>query len=166
MNTTAIFADISNLYYCIGRKFDSRKLDYEKLIARAADFGKIQRAFAYGTQIGQEATTFIACLKKLGWATKYKQPRMSDTPGEERKVIKKADWDVGISMDVVRMAPRVQTIVICSSDPDLVPLVEWVKDQGVRCVILACGIPRELKDVADQYFEIDNELLESERNAA
>lgn len=163
---TAIFADLSNLYYCIGRKFDNRKLDYARLIARVAEFGDVQRAYAYGTQIGQEASNFISSLRKLGYTTKYKQPKMSEAPGEERKVIRKADWDVGIAMDVVRMIERVDVIVLCSSDPDLAPLVEWIKEKGVRCIVLACGISRELKDVADQYFEIEEYLLEEMRNVA
>ncbi len=166
MNNTAVFADVSNLYYCIGRKYDGRKLDYERLFNKIKDFGTVQRAFAYGTQISQEATTFIACLRKLGWTTKYKQPKMSETPGEERKVVRKADWDVGIAMDAVRMADKVDTIILCSSDPDLVPLVEWVKDQGIRCIVMACGISRELKEIADQHFEIEDNLLEPLRNAA
>lgn len=166
MNNTAVFADVSNLYYCIGRKYDGRKLDYERLFARVRDFGTVQRAFAYGTQVNQEASNFISCLRKLGYTTKYKQPKMSDTPGEEKKVIRKADWDVGIAMDAVRMSDKVDTIILCSSDPDLVPLVEWIKDQGIRCIVLACGISRELKEVADQYFEIDAELLEPLRDAA
>lgn len=166
MTNIAVFADISNLYYCIGRKFEGRKLDYEKLIEKVSELGTIQRAFAYGTQINTEASNFISCLRKLGWTTKYKQPKMSDAPGEERKVIRKADWDVGIAMDAVRMADKVGVIVLCSSNPDLVPLVEWIKEQGIRCIILACGISRELKEVADQFSEIDSDLLEPLRDAA
>jgi uncharacterized LabA/DUF88 family protein len=162
MSTTcAVFADVSNLYYCIGKRFDQRKLDYDKLRDRVASFGTIQRAFAYGSQIHDEATSFIACLKKAGFDPKYKRPRT-----EGATVVRKADWDVGLSMDVVRMINRVDTVIICSADPDLVELVHWVKDQGVRCVIVACGISRELKEIADQYVEIGEDLLEEVRHAA
>jgi uncharacterized LabA/DUF88 family protein len=166
MTNIAIFADVANLYYCIGRKYDGRKLDYERLYNRASEYGLVQRAFAYGTQISSEANNFITALRRLGWTPKYKQPKMSDTPGEERKVIRKADWDVGIAMDAVRMSDKVGVIMLCSSDPDLVPLVEWIKEQGIRCVVLACGIARELKDVADQYYEIEPDLLEPLRDVA
>ncbi len=164
MKTVAVFADVGNLYYCIGKRYDGRKLDYQKLYDYASKFGSIQMAFAYGSQIGEEANPFITCLKKIGYDTKYKRPRTADD--DARKVVRKADWDVGLSMDVVRMHERVDTVVICSADPDLVPMVEWVKDQGVRCVVIACGIAKELKLFADQCIEIPEDLLEEARMAA
>ncbi len=159
MNNMGLFVDVSNLYYCIGKKFEGRKLDYAKLRNVAGEYGVVQRAYAYGTQIADEAMSFISCLRKLGYETKYKKPRIQEaTP--DGKQLRKADWDVGLSMDVVRLAPRVGTIVICSSEVELLPLVQWAKDEGIRCVIIACGISRELKDVADEYFEIGEDLLE------
>ncbi len=160
MSNIGLFVDISNLYYCIGKKFEGRKLDYQKLLGVGSEFGHIQRAHAYGTQMAEEALPFITCLKKLGYDTKYKRPRILDTQAGEEKRIRKADWDVGLAMDVVRLIERVDTVIICSSDPDLTPLVQWVKDQGVRCVILACGVSRELRETADQFFEIGEPLLE------
>lgn len=162
MNNCAVFADVSNLYYCVGKRFDGRKLDYQKLYQKASEIGDVQRAFAYGSQVGDEANPFITCLKKIGYDTKYRRPKIS----EDNRIVRKVNWDVGIAMDIVRMTPRINTVILCSADEDLAPLVQWVRDQGVRCVVLACGISRLLKEVADSHIEITEELLEDVRQVA
>lgn len=78
-----------------------------------------------------------------------------------KKDVRKADWDVGLAIDVVRIVGRVDQVVIGSADGDLAPLVEWVKEQGCRCIVFACNISRELRDVADEVIEIGDEFLEN-----
>lgn len=154
----ALFVDVANLYYCVGKRFQNRKLDYAKIIERATDLGPIHRQFAYGIQMTDEAGPFISCLRRLGYDTKYKRYRLSDD--NERKIIHKATWGVGISLDVVRIIDKVGTVIIGSSDLDLLDLVRYVRDKGVRCIILACGIPQELREACDFYIEITEDLLE------
>ena len=167
----ALFADVGNLYYCVGKRFEGgkpnyAKLDYAKLYAIAASFGTLSRAFAYGSQVSDEAINFINCLKKLGYDPKYKCPKTVESEGN--KIVRKSNWNVGIAMDVVRMIEhkRVDVVILASADADLVPLVQWVKDHGVRCIVLACGISRELKDAADQFIEIGEEYLEAPKTTA
>lgn len=168
-----VFADVSNLYYCIGKKFSGRKLAYDKYLKQAVGTHELYRAFAYGAQLNDEAVNFITCLRHFGYDTKYKKPKQYVAPsvapncpkcGEilpaEKREIRKADWDVGIAMDVVRLIDRLDIVVIGSADGDLSPLVEWIKEKGRRCVVLACGISRDLKNVADHWTEIDEPLLE------
>ena len=161
---TALFADIGNLYYCVGKRFDERRLDYQKLLQRAVTLtkGPIGRAVAYGSQMGAEATQFIAKLQKIGFETKYRRPQLA----RDRTVVKKVDWDVTICIDVVKSVSRLDAVVLCTSDSDMVPLVSWVRDQGVQCVVLACGLPRELRQVATRYYEITGDMLEGEKNGS
>jgi uncharacterized LabA/DUF88 family protein len=154
----ALFVDIANLYYCVGKRFQNRKLDYAKLRDRVAEFGQMYRSFAYGVQMGEEANPFINCIRKLGYDTKYKKSKMTES--NEKQVIRKADWDVGMTLDVARVIDRVDTVVIGSADLDLIDLVRFIRDKGVRCIVFACGIPQELRDVADFYIEITEDLLE------
>ncbi len=150
--------DVANLYYCVGKRFHGRKLDYNKLMEKVATFGQLYRCIAYGVQMGEEANGFIGCLKKLGYDTRYKKIKM--TEANEKQVIRKADWDVGITLDIVQMIDRIDTVVLGSADEDLVDLVRFVKSKGVRCIILASGIPQVLRDVCDFYIEITDEYLE------
>jgi uncharacterized LabA/DUF88 family protein len=161
--TTALFVDVGNVYYCIGKRFGERKLDYQKLYERACRIagGPLRRATAYASQVTNEAELFFSCLEKIGFETKWKRPQL----GKQKTVIRKADWDVGICIDVVRIVPRIDTVILCSSDSDLVPLIQWVHEQGVKCIVLACGVSNEIKEVATRTFEITEDLLEDKIGA-
>lgn len=158
----ALFCDISNLYYCVGKRFEGRKLDYQKLLDQAKTVAPVLRAFAYGAQVKDEAAGFIGCLRKIGFEPKYKEPRVDES---EKRPVRKADWEVGIAMDVVRMIERLTVVIIASANPVFVPLLQWIKEQ-VHCkvIVMACGISRELKEVADQWIEIGEDLLEEPKN--
>lgn len=146
-----IFADVANLFYCINKRFSGRKLDYEKFRNKALDSEQLYRAFAYGTQIDLEAVKFIDCLKHFQYTPKFKKPRQNEN---------RVNWSVGIAVDIFRIIDRIDIVVIGSSDNDLIPLIEWLKERGRSCVILASGISRDLKDIADRWCEIDESLLE------
>lgn len=163
MSNAALFADISNLYYCIGKRYTGRKLNYQALYAKAASFGNLARATAYGTQVQDEATNFIRCLERLGYDTKYKRPKLAT--GDEVKVVRKADWKVGISMDVVRASSRLNTVILASTDPDMMELFVWLRDAGIRIIIIGCGIPRDLQEIADRCVEISEDMLELQRSS-
>jgi len=152
-----LFVDLSNLFFCAVKKFGpKKKVDYERLLDYVReDHGQVYRAVAYGTQSNGEAREFITALRKIGYDTKYKQPDVLPD-----KSLDRFNWSVGICLDVVRMIGRLDAVVIASANPNLVPLVEWVKEQGVRVIVLACGISKKLKEVADQYVEIESDLLE------
>jgi uncharacterized protein (TIGR00288 family) len=152
-----VFCDISNMYYCIGKKFRKRKLDYKKYLAYAKELGDIAYAIAYGAQMQGEAAFFIQCLKNFGYEPKYKAPKNYHNRNNFRR---KADWDVGITMDIVRKIDDIDMIILGTADGDLTPLVEWAKERGKSVIILACGISRELKDAATTFIEIPESMLE------
>ena len=159
MKRILICADVSNLYYCIGKSFEGRRLDYGKYIASIRDLGDIQKLIAYGAQMGKEASAFIHCLKKLGFETKYKEPKVFRSGGHVRR---KADWDVGIAMDIVNAIEMksVDMVVLGSADGDLAPCVDWARARGVDVLVVACGIARELKKSATAFIEIPESYLE------
>ena len=156
----ALFCDVSNLYYCINKKFPNRKLDYEKYLKFNEDENILWRAIAYGLQLNKEANSFINCLKHFGYEPKYKKPRKYTDPETEQIKLKRISWNVGIALDVVRYHEKLDIVVLGSSDPELVDLIVWVKDQGIKCKVVSCGISKELKDVADEWIEITEEFLE------
>lgn len=162
MKTIGIFADVSNLYYCVGKKFPTRKLNYSKYQEVAIADNVLYRAFAYGLQLKDEAEKFITCLKHFGFETKYKQPKI--ILKNEKQEVKRTSWNVGLAMDVVRIVSnnKLDIVILGSADPELVPLVEWIREHGTKCIVIACGISKELKEVSDQWIEIDETLLEEE----
>lgn len=148
---TAVFVDVSNVYYCINKKFPGRKLDYERYLASVSDGHEILRAYAYGSQINEEAHGFITCLKKIGY-----QPNFKSLGTSTRRVC----WDAAICVDTMKLLDRLERVVIGSASPDIVPLVSWLKDRGVQVEVVACGINKDLKAAASSFVEIDDSWLE------
>ena len=72
---------------------------------------------------------------------------------------KKADWDVGLTVDAVRTAEIVDTIIIASGDGDFIPLVEYLKNQGRRVEVLSFGksTSGKLKEIADDFIDLGEE---------
>jgi len=160
MGRVMVVADVSNLYYCIGKKFEGRRLDYSAWIKFIKDIGEAVKMVAYGAQLTNEAKSFIHCLRRLGFQTRYKKPKIfKNREGKKRK----ADWDVGITLDIVNAIEQkaVDMVILGSADSDLEPLVIWAKARGVDVVVFACGISRELKKSATKFIEIPESLLES-----
>ena len=159
MRHVALFVDISNLYYCIGRRFEGRRLDYNKFIKRVTGDDDMVRAIAYGGHIANEAKKFMGFLKHIGFEPKYK--RVKQTPKDNGETeIRNTNWGVGITVDVMGLIDKVQVVYLASSDPDLVPLIEKVKAAGAKCIVIACGIYKEVREAASSTIEIDESYLE------
>ena len=161
MKRVGIFVDISNLYFCVSRNYKNRRVDYSKFLDYVKDFGEVTTAIGYGSQIKDEAIAFITCLEDLGFQTKYKSPKQ--WADKEGGFTRKADWDVGITIDVIEKCNDLDTIVLGCADGDLEPLVGFLKARGKSVIILACGISRDLREAADECIEIPESLLEAKR---
>jgi uncharacterized LabA/DUF88 family protein len=152
MKKIGIFLDISNLYYSVKNKYN-RKIDYKKYWEFVEDLGEIQQAIAYGASMDGQARNFIHALRKIGFLTKFKQPKMQ-----------KANWDVGIAVDAINMIGKLDLVVLGSADGDFAPLTEYLRLNGVDVIILACNISKELRNLCTRYIEIPESLLEVEEH--
>ena len=153
------FVDVSNLYYCMGKKYPNRKISYSKLTEYVRGIGGITKSIAYGADKGKLTEGFIHFLKTLGFETKFKEP--IGFAGNTRY---KADWDVGITVDMLNMMDRFDTVILSTADGDLEPAVAHLVRQGVDVIILACGINKALKESATKFIEIPESMLEDETN--
>ena len=73
--------------------------------------------------------------------------------------MKKGDWDVGIALDMIRLAPRLDALVLVSGDGDYVPLVEYLRNQGHRVEVVAFGKSTSAKLIAavDEFTDMDKD---------
>ena len=154
-----LFVDISNVYYCVGKKYGGRKVNYYSYYDYVKSLGNIQKAIAYGSQMDGEAEKFISRLRHIGFTPKYKKPKTYR--GEE--FVRKADWDVGITVDMIQMMDAFDTVVLGAADGDMTPAVRFLCERGKNIIVLACGISRELKDNATNCIEIPESMLEKIR---
>ncbi|MCL5004579.1 MAG: NYN domain-containing protein, partial [Patescibacteria group bacterium] len=72
--------------------------------------------------------------------------------------MKKADWDVGMAVDAIRMANSLDTVILVTGDGDFIPLVEYLKwGLGKEVEVAAFGrsASAKLKETADFFIDLD-----------
>ena len=151
----AIFIDVQNLYYS-ARALYGNKVNFSKIVETATAGRKLVRAIAYAVKAEMpEEQGFFDALEKAGIEVKTKELQ-TFVSGQ-----KKADWDVGIAVDVITMAPKVDSIILCSGDGDFQILLHHAKSQGCRAEVISFGKSTSAKliEEADDFIDMD---LESE----
>lgn len=156
MPKIAIFADVQNIYYTT-RQIYGRQFDYRALWHKVEQQGTIIVANAYATRRNDEnQLKFQNALTHIGFEIKLK-PFIQRTDGSA-----KGDWDVGITIDVMRWASDIDSVVLLSGDGDFDLLLEAIrKDHGIHTEVY--GVPGltalSLQKSADIFHPIEEELL-------
>lgn len=147
----SVFIDAQNLYHSARNRYNAR-VNFKEILKLAVSQRRLVRAFGYviRTKTGEEKPFFEA-LTKLGIETRIKDLQ------EFYGGLKKADWDVGIVIDAIRISHSIDTIVLVSGDGDFVPLVEYLKNQGKRVEVIAFGrsASLKLKEAADEFLDLE-----------
>lgn len=129
-----VFIDTQNLYHSAKHLYKAR-VNFSNVLKEALAGRTLIRSVAYviSTENGEESAFFDA-LTKIGIETKVKDLQVFYGGA------KKADWDVGISIDAVSMAPKLDTVVLATGDGDFVPLVEYLSiNQGCQVEGISFG---------------------------
>jgi len=151
-----IFVDVQNIYYTCRQAY-SRNFDYNKFWAAATRGREVICAYAYATGRGDEKQSqFQDILRAIGFSVKLK-PMLRRRDGTT-----KADWDVGIALDIFEEAQRCDTVVLASGDGDFEILLERIKQRfdtktevyGVRQLT-----SNPLITSAGRFFPIESNLL-------
>ena len=156
MKKIAVFVDVQNIYYTCRQAY-GRQFNYQALLDRVGNGGDIVAATAYAIDRGDEKQRkFQNALKKMGFTVKLK-PFIQRGDGSA-----KGDWDVGIAIDVLDVAPDVDVVVLLSGDGDFDLLLKKIRDDyRVRAEVY--GVPdltaNALIDAASLYHRIDETLL-------
>jgi len=144
-----IFIDTQNFYHS-AKNLYKRKVNFGAIIKDVLANRKLVRAIAYviTSEAGDEKNFFEA-LTKLGIETKTKDLQIFQGGA------KKGDWDVGMAVDAIKMAPRLDAIILLSGDGDFVPLVEYLQTMTqVEVVSFGKSTSARLKDVADDFVDL------------
>ena len=146
----AVLIDVQNMYHS-AKNLYQKKVNFSEILKMAVGERKLIRAFAYvvKTKTGEEKPFFEALIK-LGLETRVRELQ------EFYGGLKKADWDVGITIDAVKSAPGVDVIVLVSGDGDFIQLVEYLKNQGKRVEVMAFGksASSRLREIADEFIDL------------
>lgn len=148
----AIMIDANNLFYTLKLKHH-RKLDYSKYLEYVEHIGDVTLAEVHGVHIRGQAIDFITKLKSLGYSPRYVNVHVRDQ--------NKIKATVRIVVDSIAQMVSYDTIVIGSNDKNLIPLLEYLKAQKKKVIILATDIPNSMKTAAYKCIEIPSSMLES-----
>jgi uncharacterized LabA/DUF88 family protein len=145
-----VFIDTQNLYHSARNLYKAR-VNFGAVLKDAVAGRKLVRAVAYviTTEAGDEKNFFEA-LTNLGIETKTKDLQIFHTG------TKKGDWDVGLTVDAIKMAPRLDSVVIISGDGDYIPLVEYLQTIGVQVEVVAFGksTSGKLLEAVDDFVDL------------
>lgn len=159
-NRLLVAVDISNLFHCVGKRFNGRRLDYSKLLKVVVGPKDKFRALAFGSEMPQNSMAdFKYALQQLGFELRFMTPKVYPGKGQGREV-RKADWDVGITVEIIENINEFDTLILVSADGDMADCVRYVQRRGKRCVIYGSGISRDLKAIANEWTEVHEGLLE------
>ena len=147
----AIFIDTQNLYHSAKNLYNA-KVNFGRVLSEALAGRKLIRALAYviTTEAGDE-TQFFEALTKIGIETKTKDLQIFYGGS------KKADWDVGMAVDAIRIAPKVDTIILATGDGDFAPLVVFLKEHfGVQVEVISFGrsSSSKLREVTEDFIDM------------
>ena len=156
MQKVSIFVDVQNIYYTCREAYGAN-FDYNKFWAQATREREVVSAFAYATDRGDEKQQqFQNILRAIGFTVKL-TPLLKRRDGTT-----KADWDVGIALDVYEAASACDEIVLASGDGDFDVLLHRIRTRfGTESEVY--GVPRLtsdlLIDAATRFIAIDEPLL-------
>lgn len=148
-----VFIDTQNMYYSARNLFNSH-VSFKNIVEEAVAGRRLIRAIAYvvRTKTGEEQPFFEA-LVKSGIETQQKELQ------EFFGGAKKADWDVGIAVDAIRISDVLDVIVLVSGDGDFIPLVEFLKNRGRQVEVAAFRetTSSKLIEVADSFLNLSED---------
>ncbi len=149
----AVLIDTQNLYHSARNLYNAR-VNFAGVLEEAVADRQLVRAIAYViTTEAQDESQFFEALTKMGIETRTKDLQIFFGGA------KKADWDVGIAVDAIRLASKIDTIVIATGDGDFAPLVEYVKQLGVQVEVMAFGqsSSSKLREACEDFIDLSND---------
>jgi len=147
-----VFIDIQNMYYSARTMYESH-VNFAKILQTAVGNRQLIRAIAYVIKSdAPKEQTFFDALEKSGLEIRSKDIQIF--PGGA----KKGDWDVGVAVDAIKIADRLDAVILVTGDGDFLPLVTYLKEnKGCRVEGIAFGRSTSAKliEALDRFTDLD-----------
>lgn len=149
-----IFVDVQNLYHSAKNIYRSR-VNYRELLRHLSGGRPVIRAVAYVVKSDTAAgeASFFDALQKSGLELRVKDLQVYADG------MKKADWDVGMAVDAIRMSSFLDVVILVTGDGDFLPLVDYLKWGAGRLVEVAAfkrSASGKIQEAADKFISIED----------
>ena len=127
-----VLVDVANMYHSAKNLFNKR-VNFKEILNSAVSGRKLIRATTYVVRTeAEEETPFFDALVQQGFEVKMKDLQIFAGGA------KKADWDVGIAIDAIKLAEKLDVIILVSGDGDYLPVVSYLQNnKGCLVEIMA-----------------------------
>ncbi len=146
-----VFVDVQNMYYSAKNLYNA-KVDFKKVLNSATMNRDLIRASAYVIKADTpDEENFFEALRKIGYEVKIKE--LKEFYGGQ----KKGDWDLGMTVDMVQQAKKLDTVVLVTGDGDFAVLVDHLRSLGCRVEVMSFGksSAKEIREAADNFIDMD-----------
>jgi uncharacterized LabA/DUF88 family protein len=165
-NRVSIFVDGNNMFYAQQRNgwfFDPRKiLEY---FTREYDIRLVNAFWYTGLKDSQDQRGFRDALISLGYTvrTKLLKEYYDDTSG---RYSQKANLDIEIVIDMFNTVEQYNRVVLFSGDGDFERAIELLRSKNTHITVVSTEgmIARELRNVTDQYIDLNTLRSEIEKS--
>jgi uncharacterized LabA/DUF88 family protein len=149
-----VFVDVQNLYHSAKNLYGAR-VNFAELLKLIVGPRQLIRAIGYvvKSDVSAGEAAFFDALEKSGIELRVKDLQIFAGGA------KKADWDVGMAVDAIRMAKSLDVVILVTGDGDFIPLVEylkWGEGRQVEAASFGRSTSARLKEVVDSYTDLDN----------
>lgn len=127
-----VLVDVSNMYHS-AKNLYKRRVNFKEILKTAVAGRKLIRATAYVIKTeSEEGNAFFEALSQQGFEVRMKDLQIFAGGA------KKADWDVGIAVDAIKLAEKLDVIILVTGDGDYIPLVNFLQNtKGCLVEIMA-----------------------------
>ena len=150
-----VFVDGGNMYHSSKNLFDAR-VNFKEVLKAAVATRQLIRAMIYVIRSNsQEEQTFFEALSKQGFDVKMKDLQIFAGGA------KKGDWDVGMAIDAIKSADKLDVIVLVTGDGDFTPLVTYLKEnKGCQVELIAFGETASAKliEQVDDFIDLSKDI--------
>ena len=159
-----VFVDVANMYHSAKNLYGA-KVNFSEVLKTAIAGRKLIRAIAYVIRSeSEEERAFFGALDSQGFEVKAKDLQIFAGGA------KKADWDVGIAVDAIKMADKLDSVILVSGDGDYGPLVVYLHENKgcqVEAIAFAKTTSAKLLDLVDDFIDLGQDtkryLIDAER---
>lgn len=145
-----VLIDVSNMYHSAKNLF-GKKVNYQEILTQAVAGRKLIRATAYAIKTEKEDEfPFFEALSQQGFEVKMKDLQIFAGGA------KKADWDIGIAIDAIKLADKLDVIVLVSGDGDFLPLMSYLQNnKGCLVEVMSFG-----KTTSNRLIEESDDFID------